>query len=74
MSVNQSDTANSISSRTVSSRWMVSKTSRFALLSNLLICSYYYGGVGARKRARGGGRARKTGIQLAGTALTDRQV
>lgn len=70
MSVNQSDTANSMSSRAVSSRWMVSKTSRFALLSDLSICSYYYGGVGAR----GGGHARKTGIQLAGTALTDRQV
>ncbi|KYN16924.1 hypothetical protein ALC57_10793 [Trachymyrmex cornetzi] len=51
---------------------MVSKTSRFALLSDSFICSYYHGGVGACERARGGGRARKTGIQLAGTALTDR--
>ena len=74
MSVNQSDTANSTSSRAVLSRWMVSKTSRFALPSDSFICSYYYGGVGACERARGGGRARKTGIQLAGTALTDRQV
>ncbi|KYN40983.1 hypothetical protein ALC56_04576 [Trachymyrmex septentrionalis] len=52
---------------------MVSKTSRFALLSESPFVCSYYGGVGACERARGGGRARKTGIQLAGTALTDRQ-
>lgn len=73
MSVNQSDTANSTSSRTLA-QVDVSKTSRFALLSDSPICFYYYVGRRARARWRGGGRARKTGIQLAGTALTDRQV
>ncbi|EZA61983.1 hypothetical protein X777_07332 [Ooceraea biroi] len=52
---------------------MVSKTSRFALPSDDSRPSApTTTAVRTRARARGGGRERKTGIQLAGTALTDR--